>query len=63
MDFVKHNYTKCSAMRTIDKHIACLGVINKELRQHEDEYSCCGEPTKAVTSLQQVVIDLFVCIN
>jgi len=63
MDFVKRNYTKCSAMRTIDKHFVCLGVINKELWRHEDEYSCHGEPTKAATSLQQVVIDLFVCIN
>ncbi len=63
MDFDERNYTKCSAMRTLDKHFACLGVIYKELWRHEDEYSCRGEPTKAATSLQQVVVDLFVCIK
>ncbi len=39
-------------MRTLDEHIACLGMIYKELRRQEDEYSgCCGGPTKAATSL------------
>ena len=63
MDFVERNYTKCSAMWTLDKNFACLGVIYKEMWQHEDEYSCRGGPTKAATLLQQVVVDLFVCIK
>ena len=63
MDSVERNYMKCSPMRKIDKHCAFLGVINKELWRHEVEYSCRRGPTKAATLLQQVVIDLFVCIN
>ena len=31
MSFIKSNNTKCSAMRTLDEHVACLGVIYKEL--------------------------------
>ena len=54
---------KVSTMRRLDKHYACHGVIYKELRRNEDEDSCRGGPTKATTSLQQVVIDLFVCIK
>ncbi len=32
MSFIKSNNTKCSAMRTLDEHIACLRMIYKELR-------------------------------